>query len=432
MDIELIQGIILKNQKNSRINLTQRDLKLSFIPNMALGIVGSRRCGKTFRTYQLINELKDIIGPLNVCRIQFNDHRLLRIPSSSLHIIDDAYYSLYPSKRNKEDVLFIFDEIHRIEGWEDYILYLLEDLSHKVVITGSTSTLLNGQFASQLRGKVFTLEETPFSFREFLRHYKISEDFITSEGQSYLQNGFKKYLEQGGYPGLLDISKKLHRELLQSYWDTMLLRDVVEAHSEEHINIAALRYFADSLIAKLSCPMTVSKLVHHMKSEGFRFGKNSLYDYLGYLSDAFMIFTISFYSKAERVKARNYKKVYCVDWALGQAVCGAEGIDPTRILENIVFMELYRRKYDISYYRTKEGYEIDFIINRDNSTEIVQVCYTLNNETVKNREIRAIVNSAEFLKIDKITIITFNEKEIIKETGLIINVIPVWRWLLEK
>lgn len=431
MDVELFQKIILKNQKQAIKSLTKRDLEVAFIPNMAIGIAGARRCGKSFRTYQLIGELSESIKSSNICRVQFNDHRILKTPTSELHIIDDAYYALYPNKRNKEDVLFIFDEIHRISGWEDYILYLLEDSTHKVVVTGSTACLSKGKFASQLRGKVFTVEETPFSFREFLRHYKIAEDYISSEGQSFIQNYFKRYLKQGGFPGLLDIPQKLHQELLVTYWDTMLLRDIIEANSDEYINISTLRYFSDSLISKLSCPMTISKLAHHMKSEGFRFSKHSLYDFLGYFKDAFMIYTVDFYSKSERVKARNYKKVYCIDWGLAQAVCGAEGIDNSRILENIVFSELHRRGYEISYYRTKEGYEIDFIISKDNSTDLIQVSYSLAKDEVRDREIRAIIKSAKFLEINNSFILTFNEKETIVKDDLTISVIPVWRWLLE-
>ena len=187
---DLLRGLILSYQDCEEIKLTLRDLELRFIPNMALGIVGSRRCGKTYRTHQLAIELRSEIPKENVCRIQFNDHRVKRIPVEELHAIDDAYYSLYPDKRNSEKVLFIFDEIHRIEGWEDYILYLLENPKHMVVVTGSTATLLKGTFASQLRGKIFPVEEFPFSFGEFLRHCKIEVDCRTQKGQSFLLNVF--------------------------------------------------------------------------------------------------------------------------------------------------------------------------------------------------------------------------------------------------
>jgi uncharacterized protein len=432
MDINLFQSIILSYQQQAMIKLTKRDLELDFIPNMALGIVGVRRCGKTFRTHQLALESSDRFKSSNICRVQFNDHRIKNIHAENLHIIDDAYYTLYPDKNGKEEILFIFDEIHRIKGWEDYILYLLENPQHKIIVTGSTASLLKGQFASQLRGKIFPVEEYPFSFREFLRHYEIAEDHITSKGQSFILNAFTRYMKQGGFPGLLDIAETLHVDILRTYWDTMLLRDIIEAHGDEYINIAALRYFTDALISRTACPMTTSKIANQMKTEGFKFSKNSLYDYLYFLADAYMIQTVDFYSKSERVKARNYKKVYCMDWALARAVCGGESIDETRILENIVYVELCRRGFDINYYRTKEGFEIDFVISkRGKPPELVQVAFSIENSEVKNRELRAIEKSAAFLNADQTTIITFNETATIKMSNCEIAVVPIWRWLLE-
>ena len=433
MDIELYQSIILGYQKQDVVKLTERDLELNFIPNMALGIVGVRRCGKTFRTHQLVSDLSTTFPLSNICRIQFNDHRVKQIKSEELHVIDNAYYALYPEKNKKEDILFIFDEVHRIDGWEDYILYLLESPRHYIVVTGSTASLLKGKFASQLRGKIFPVEEYPFSFREFLRHYKIEEDVISSSGQNFIINAFKRYMKQGGFPGLLDLPEKVHVDLLKTYWDTMLLRDIVEAHSDEYINISALRYFTDSLISRISCPMTISKLVANMKNAGLKFSKNSIYNYLQFLSDAYMIHTVEFYSKSEKVRCRNYRKVYCIDWALASAVCGGEGIDETRILENIVYVELCRRGYKINYYRTKEGYEIDFVISGHNKQlEIIQVSFSIKDEDVMNRELRAIEKSSSFLKPEKVTIITFNEKKKLHVDKCKIDVIPIWRWLINR
>ena len=183
MNAEIFQRIILDYQQKEKDEFTKRELDIEFIPNMAIGIVGTRRCGKTFRTHQIAQEMKIE----NVCRIQFNDHRIINIISEKLNLIDDAYYGLFPDKRNKETVLFIFDEIHRIDGWENYILYLIESKFHKVVITGSTAALQRGEYSSALRGKFFPYELTPFSFREFLRHYKIEEDSVSSGGRDFLR-----------------------------------------------------------------------------------------------------------------------------------------------------------------------------------------------------------------------------------------------------
>jgi len=431
MTIELFQRIIIDYQSREKPKLTPRDLTLPFVPNMALGIVGTRRGGKTYRTHQLATELGNNIYPENICRVQFNDHRIVNIPSDQLHMIDEAYYALYPNKRYKEKVLFLFDEIHRVEGWEDYILYLLETETHQVVITGSTATLTRGQFASQLRGKILPVELFPFSFKEFTRHYHIKHDDISSKGRSYLQNALLKFLKQGGFPGLLDLQEDRHTELLRTYWDTMLLRDIIEAHQTENMNIAVLRYFSDALIARVGCPMTTSRLAENMKNAGLSFSKDTLYRYLSYLSDAYMIYNVEYYSESERIRARNYKKIYCIDWALAFSVSHGAGIDVTRALENMVYIELIRRGFQVYYYKTREGHEVDFVASDNQKRlELIQVAYSLEDESVRKREYRALKATASHLKTKSIKIITLNEEKEEIINGIVIDIIPAWKWLL--
>jgi uncharacterized protein len=433
MDKESIQKIILDYQAKDAENLTQRDLKIDFIPYMAAGITGVRRCGKTFRTHQLAKELSSKGLSENICRIQFNDHRLISIPSTELHLIDSAYYALFPEKRNSEEVYFIFDEIHRIKGWEDYILYLIESRSHKVIITGSTATLQRGEYASALRGKLFPYELSPFSFREFLRHYKIKENMKTTKECDLLLNYFRKYIVQGGFPGLLDIPENRQSEMLRTYWDAMILRDIIESHPEDNINVQLLRFFADSLVARTACPMTVNKLSENIQNAGLSFGKDTLYKFLAYLSDAYMIFPVEIYSVSEKVRSRNYKKIYCADWALARAVSYAESIDDTRAFENLIYLELKRRGYTINYYRTREEHEVDFVISRNGRIEgLVQACYSVDKPEVKNREFRALVKSAQFLKTDNLSVITVDDEGVEVIDGLTIKICPAWKWLLGK
>ena len=189
---------------------------------MSIAITGVRRAGKTYRTYQYIYTLlKKGILMENICRIQFNDYRLRSLSLKELSAIEIAYFSLYPAKQTAETIYYIFDEIHRIEGWEDYILHLLDKPRNKVVITGSTSKLLTGDIASALRGKNFSVVQYPFSFSEFLRYYKVKSDTVSSNGKAYLRSMIAKYLKQGGFPGLLSLPDKMHIPLLQNYTETM-------------------------------------------------------------------------------------------------------------------------------------------------------------------------------------------------------------------
>lgn len=433
--LDTLQRIIADFHIRPLPALTPRDLKMRFVRDMSLTVVGARRSGKTFRTYQFINEhLQAGHGIRNVCRIQFNDHRLSGLSRDDLSMIDEAYYALYPEKRGVEEVLFVFDEIHRVEGWEDYILHLLDTTTHRVLITGSTSRLLRGAIASALRGKNLPVVLYPFSFREFLRHYRTEHDTVTSQGQSHLRKQVAHYLQQGGFPGLLDADESLHVEILQTYWDAMVLRDIIEAHPEASIPLPVFAHFAQALVARTSCPFTVRAIAGSLRDAGFSFSTETIYNYLRFLEEAFMVFTVPIYSRSEKVRQRNYHKVYMIDWALAQAVAPAEGVDISRQFENMVYLELRRRGWDVSYFRTRQGWEIDFVAVRKTGRTILrqlcQVAYSLKDKSVRERELRGLPETARYLGLKRATIVTFNDEEDFALDGIHITVIPAWKWLL--
>lgn len=435
MLFDVIQKIIVDFHKAELPLLTERELDINPIKGMSFTIVGSRRSGKTFRTYQYVAELcARGIRRENICRIQFNDHRLQNVPASELDIIDRAYFALFPEKLGREDVFFIFDEIHRIEGWENYVLYLLDKPQINVIITGSTSKLLTGDIASSLRGKNFCRELLPFSFREFARHYAVPTDFVSSSGSARLIQLLTRYIRQGGFPGLLDIETGLQHELLESYWDTMILRDIIEAHPDDNISIVSFTRFLHALLARLACPVTINRIVVNLRQDGVKFSAETLYRYMHYLKEAYLLFNVEYYSPSEKIRGQNYRKVYAVDWALADALVPAEGIHPTRQFENLIYIELRRRGYDISYYHTRQGYEVDFVVtDRKKGTgrpEFYQACWTLESHEVRERELRAIAKAAAFLKAESCRIITFNEEETVECDGFKIEMVPAWKWLL--
>jgi len=433
MHLDLLRQIILDEQGLPLPELTERDLELTFVPEMSLSVVGARRCGKTYRSLQYVRHLlAKGVQRENICRILFNDHRLTAVPASELHCIDNAYYSLYPEKRRHEEVVFIFDEIHRIEGWEDYVLYLLAEPTHKILITGSTSKLLTGHIASALRGKNFPTKLWPFSFAEFIRHYGVASDTSSSGGQAALRKMLSNYIQQGGFPGLFNIPETEHRRLLQTYWDTMVLRDVIEAHPEANINITAFNCLVLEMISRVGCPMSIKGILQLKVERGIHCSGNSLYLYLEYMREAFMLETVEFYSPSERVRHRNPRKVYCVDWALAHAIAPGSGIDPTRRLENLVYVELRRREYEVSYFRTRAGYEVDFVATPRSGGDplLVQVAWSIEKPDVRGREVRALRDSMPFLGTEEAVVVTHDEETSINTDAGPVRVIPAWKWLL--
>lgn len=435
MDIDKLKLIISDSQTIPARILTQRDVQLPEIRDTAIIIVGPRRSGKTYRTYQYLRDcFAQGMHPTDVCRLQFNDLRLQDFGRQGLLLIDQAYYALYPHKRRSTVVQFIFDEIHRIDGWEDYILQLLEEPTHRVLITGSTAALLKGDVASALRGKYFPVEIQPFSFGEFVKYHGVSSDLFSSDGQANLRSLFDRYLTQGGYPGLLELDGEFHTEYLQNLWHVMILKDILDAHGEDRINLPVLNHFARTLVSRIGLPMTIRGIMADMAALDLKVTNETLYRLLLYFEDAFMIRTVPVYSQSAHSQNRAYRKVFAADWALANAVAPSGSIDPTRRFENMIFAELKRRRYDVFYYRTRAGYEIDFIARPvhkpDQKPEIYQVCYSLDNKEVLARELRGIPETARFLETGEAWIITASEERDIDSDGICVHVVPAWKWLL--
>lgn len=433
MNKDIIKRIIVDFQERGLPEMVSRQLKIKELRDTVIVITGARRSGKTYRTYQYIkNKIAAGVSVENICRLQFNDNRLLGL--NDLNEIDAAYMELYPEKINTEAVYYIFDEIHRVSGWEDYVLKLIDNPLNHVVVTGSTSKLLSGDIASALRGKCYPHNLFPFSFLEYLSYKHIEPELTGSKSVSQIKSAFNEYLNCGGFSGLYGLSAEDRLEMLQNYWDTMLIKDIIEAHPQDRINIEVFERFAVMLVNRNACPMTVRPLVSELKNLGYQTSPDSIYRYLAYLKEAFMIYTVPFFTKSSKKIDLNYKKVYVIDWALADAVSSGEGMLNSRRLENLVFLHLKRQFNKVSYFKTRQGYEVDFVVqpSKERFPHMYQVAYNLDDKSVLDREVRSLVKAAEFLGSKRNYIITLDsEFEIDSENGVLIKAIPAYKWICQ-
>jgi len=432
MNSTIFQSVIIENQQRNIPKYVKRELQIPDVTFSATAIVGCRRSGKTFRTYQFRDELKQKgIDSSQICRIQFNDLRIIRMQTSDLLQIDQSYYALYPEYMNRKDVYFIFDEIQRLEGWEDYVLQLIDNEKHHVIITGSTSKILSGKIAAGLRGKCISTQLHPFSFREFARYNSIEVDTVSPSGVAYSKSLLAKFLLHGGFSGTYELEDFQKTELLQSYWETMLLRDVLESHPEIAIQFEVLRFFSQALISRVGCATTINKLKENGRAAGLKFSDEIPSKILSFLEEAFVLYSVQFFSPSERIRNRHYQKIYACDWALAKSVGFAGVLNEGALFENLVCIELKRRKYKVSYYLTKQGYEIDFVVQNFQNSLIAQyqACHTLTDSN-RLRETRGIVDTAKKFGIEQNFIITYDQQETIVLDGVKIEVIPLWKWLL--
>ena len=204
-----------------------------------ISIIGSRRVGKTFYFYQLINNLIDNeINPEQILYLNFEDDRVLPISTDELNGIIEAYYELYP-EQIKNMLYFFFDEIQNIDGWELFIRRIHDRKNIKIFVTGSSSKLLSREIATSLRGRTLSYYLYPLSFEEFLKFKQISlvEDFEYTSMRFKIKQLFNEYLHIGGFPEIALESEELRQPILQNYFDMLIYRDLVERFSIRNITL---------------------------------------------------------------------------------------------------------------------------------------------------------------------------------------------------
>jgi len=410
--------------------LLLREKSVPRLPGKANVVVGMRRSGKTWFCYQQMQELvKTGIAKERLLYLNFEDDRLLPFSAPDFQAILDAYYRKFPSFKSMECYFFL-DELQRIKGWEVFVRRVLDTENIFLYVTGSSSKLLGSEIASALRGRSLTTEIFPFSFSEFLRFH--GEDpgengRYGSRKQASLQHLAGLYMETGGFPEVQSLDPGLRHEVLRNYLDVVILRDVVERYGVG--NVEALRSLIRQAISTPGGRFSVNRFYNTMKSRGISCTKNSLYNYLDHLTDAFMLYQVPIYTRSERVRQVNPRKLYAVDTGIIRAMSLRMTRDDGALLENLVFMHLRRHGLTPAYCVTSSGTEIDFVFHtsQEDELELVQVCWDLSDSKTRKREVQSLLLAMRELGSRHGTIVTWLDEE---TPGGGIDVVPVWKWLL--
>lgn len=409
-----------------------RDKQFAEVEGKADVIIGMRRSGKTWFCYQKINELMASgIKKEAILYLNFEDDRLLAFKVSNFQEILDVYFAKYPEHR-KARCYFFFDEIQRIDSWEMFIRRLLDTENIQVFITGSSSKLLSSEIATSLRGRSLTTEIFPFSFMEYLKFHELFPDRPKTFGAntvSQLRKAVKDYLERGGFPEIQKLDRDLRIEVLQGYIDSVLLKDIIERHKVS--NIQVLKYLVRHIMNSSGGRFSVNKFFNTMKSISIKCTKNSLYEYLDHLTDAFLFYKVPIHSRSERSRLINPPKIYTIDTGILNAMTFRNSYNYGQLLETMVFMHLRRRGYDVEYVHTKDGREADFLARHGISgeTQLIQVCWEISDKKTFERELQGLTSAMDELSFSTGTIVTWDDETTIENR---INVIPIWKWLLQK
>lgn len=430
--IEIIKEILLDFQEAPLATGVPRRLGLTPVTGKASVCIGVRRGGKSTYMFQIMEQLlRSGVTRRNILYLNFFDDRLHGLRRETMDLILEAYYSLYPEKKNTEKVYCFFDEIQAIAGWEPFVERLMRTEKCEVYITGSSAHMLSREIATQMRGRALSWEMFPFSFREFLDYQGIEgSPPFSAKARLLVQKGFEEFWERGGFPEVAGLDRRLRIKTHQEYFNAVLFRDLVERHDVSHPR--AVTDLAHRLVDNIASLYTVNSLTGYLKSLGHKAPKAAVSEYLAWFEDAYFLFTVRIFDASLARANANPKKVYCIDHALVTSVSSGILVNSGHLLENLVFTALRRITPDICYVKTRAGREVDFIaLLEDRSRMLVQVCESLADPQTRKREIAALAEAMAELKLASGIIVTRGEEEVVEVEAGKIAIMPAWRFLLD-
>ena len=338
-------------------------------------LVGVRRSGKTCLLKSIEEELKSRgINEENIFLISFESMKYNWI--EDFRQLDELIIGLAENTKGK--IYLLFDEIQNVKNWEKSINACRVDLDCDIYITGSNSELLSGEMATLISGRYYQINVYPFSFAEFIQYKKEMEKTDISD----LEELFKEYVEYGGMPPIQQVAREDKYSYLGDIYNTILLNDIITRHNIRNTDM--LNRILDDAIMNIGKNFSAGSIVKYMKHEGRKITKDTILDYLLYSKNACFIYP----SQREDIKGKKVlkhnEKYFLVDHGFYQAKYG-EIENMGSILENIVYIELLRRGYDVKIGLINEK-EIDFVCTKDKEKIYVQVTYKLENDVTIERE----------------------------------------------
>lgn len=404
-----------------------RDVEIPVDTGKIISLIGVRRSGKTSILLNIINMLREKIDPTRIVYINFEDDRLFPIELQNMTELVDAYYELYPGNRDKK-VYFFLDEIQNVAYWEKFIRRIYDTLHVEIFITGSSSKLLSAEIASALRGRTLTYEIFPFSFSEYLRFRGIEVNMNSSRSISFIKNAFDEYIVNGGFAETIDAYPDIRMRILQDYSDLIIYKDIIERYGIK--NHSLMKHLIKYCFTNMATSVSMTRLFNDFKSQGFKLGKDTLFDYFSYLSDAFAVFSVPIFRNSVREEQRNPKKIYAVDNGFKTVFDVSLSRDIGRLYENAAFLHLRRKSREVYYYLRNQ--EVDFYCMTNTEEIIANISYDISRPETRKRELNGLVEALNFFGCDQGYLLTRDHEETITLKGKTILALPLWKWFLNE
>lgn len=338
-------------------------------------ITGIRRCGKSVLLNELYYDylLSDGVPLDHIIKVSLDLKKWAELRDG------DALYRYIAEAIRDEDLYYVFlDEIQLVDGFEEVVNSIKAEFNTDVYITGSNSKLLSHDINTIFRGRGIEIKVFPLSFAEFLAFRQIDK-----------MDAFDEYIQFGGLPyAVRETEAQEKRAYLDMMVNTVITRDMIERYDihNEALFIALIEFLCSSVGTYVS----TNKIANTLKTNGFKSADNETVSrYLSHICDAFLFYRADRYDIKGKAYLKTQNKYYAVDMGLRNAAIHYRQIEITHIIENLVYLELLRRGYIVDIGKNREK-EIDFVAkDLGGKRYYIQVSYTIQDETVKEREISA-------------------------------------------
>lgn len=382
-------------------------------------VTGIRRAGKSTLLEQFQSYLKDTgVKDEQIIAVNFEDMEFEDLLDYR------KLYSYIKERIIPESQMYIFlDEVQKVASYENVVdsFYVQENID--IYITGSNSYLFSGQLATNLRGRYIEINLLPLSFREYY--------YITDLPAS---TAFAEYVRTGGFPYIktMDLSSQNSSMYIEGIYNTVLLKDIEDrlrrkessGKNSNVTDVALLKSVSKYLASVIGSPVSLRSITNYMISNERKVSVNTISDYVTALCDAYLYYPVDSMNLNGKEVMKSNKKYYIVDLGLRNYILPKRTYDFGFSLENIVYFELLRRRYEVHIGR-HGSHEIDFIAKKDNAYTYIQVTASMADESTFNREITPLKNIKD--NYEKI-ILTMDEYTPGNYEG--IKIINVLEWLL--
>ncbi len=403
----------------------------------ATAVIGMRRAGKTTYLHQLRAEHGSAGVPAaHLPFVTLEDERLRELDASTLGALIDEHtdrHRLAAHAGAHMPMCWFLDEIQIVPGWERLVRRLLDADGTEVFVSGSSAALLSREIATELRGRAWQVLMHPFGFDEALRHRDVTlpetPRLLPRTERVRVEEAFVEWLETGGFPEAQGLDVATRRRLLTDYVDVALLRDVIDRYGVT--NVVGLRWLARQLLANAGAMFSVEKFHRALRSQGIAIARDTVHHHLSCLEDSFLVRTVWMEAASVRQRMVNPRKAYPIDSGLISVYDRTGRANTGHALETAVLIELERRGSEVTYVRTPEGFEVDFLARHlDGTIELIQVCADATEPATGDRELRALAAAGQAFPSAKQSLLTLDHRGLPAEVPTGVRAQPAYEWIL--